>query len=85
MKGKGLSSFGLIWLVATVLMVAGGALNLSQRAWHQLPPTDGVLWTQKDDGVYAESLRRFYRALMEISRSRQHAIIPPPAAPADSH
>ena len=54
MKGKGLSSFGLIWLVATVLMVAGGALNLSQRAWHQLPPTDGVLWTQKDDGVYAE-------------------------------
>lgn len=43
-----------MWLVGTVLLVAGGALNLSQRAFHQLPPTDGVLWVQKADGIYAE-------------------------------
>ncbi len=54
MKGKILTSWSLIWLLATVLFVAGGALNLSQRANHQLPPTDGVDWTQKADGIYAE-------------------------------
>ena len=43
-----------MWLLATVLLVAGGALNLSQRAFHKLPPTDGVLWTQRDGGVFAE-------------------------------
>ena len=35
MKGKVLTSWSLIWLLATVLFVAGGALNLSQRAYHQ--------------------------------------------------
>lgn len=45
-----------MWLLATVLFVAGGALNLSQRAYHQLPPTDGVVWTQKADGLYAEKV-----------------------------
>lgn len=54
MKGKILTSWSLVWLVATVLFVAGGALNLSQRAYYQLPPTDGVFWTQKADGIYAE-------------------------------
>ena len=54
MKGKVLTSWSLTWLVGTVLLVAGGALNLSQRAFHQLPPTDGVLWVQKTDGIYAE-------------------------------
>ena len=54
MKGKVLTSSSLIWLVVTVMLVAGGALNLSQRAGHQLPPTDGVLWVQKSDGIYAE-------------------------------
>ena len=43
-----MTSWSLIWLVATVLLVAGGALNLSQRAYHDLPPTDGVLWVQRD-------------------------------------
>lgn len=42
-----------MWLMATVLCVAGAALNLSQRASHTLPPTDGVQWVQKADGVYA--------------------------------
>jgi len=56
MKGKVLTSSSLIWLVLTVMLVAGGALNLSQRAGHQLPPTDGVLWVQKADGIYAEKV-----------------------------
>ncbi len=54
MKGKILTSWSLAWLVATVLFVVGGALNLSQRTYQQLPPTDGVIWTQRDDGIYAE-------------------------------
>ncbi len=53
MKRKVLTSWSLIWLVVTVLFVAGGALNLSQRAFHSLPPSDGVLWVQKADGIYA--------------------------------
>jgi len=53
MKGKLLTSWSLIWLLASVLFLVGGALNLSQRAYHKLPPTDGVEWIQKKDGVYA--------------------------------
>ncbi len=57
MKGKVLTSWSLIWLLATVLFVVGGALNLSQRASHNLPPTDGVDWAQKQDGgIYAEKV-----------------------------
>ena len=56
MKGKVLTSWSLIWLVMTVLFVAGGALNLSQRASGELAPTDGVLWIQKADGIYAEKI-----------------------------
>ena len=62
MKGKVLTSWSLIWLVFTVLMVAGGALNLSQRAYHELPPTDGVLWVQKSDGIYAEKVTAGFAA-----------------------
>ncbi len=56
MKGKVLTSWSLVWLLGTVLLVAGGALNLSQRTYHQLPPTDGVVWTQRADGIYAEKV-----------------------------
>ncbi|MCA1624863.1 MAG: PAS domain S-box protein [Acidobacteria bacterium] len=56
MKGKVLKSWSLIWLLATVLFVVGGALNLSQRANNKLPPTDGVQWKQKADGIYAEKV-----------------------------
>jgi two-component system NtrC family sensor kinase len=56
MTGKVLTSWSLIWLLATVLLFAGGALNLSQRASNALPPTDGVLWVQKADGIYAETV-----------------------------
>jgi len=56
MKGKVLTSWSLIWLVVTVLLIVGGALNLSQRAFHELPPTDGILWVQRTDGIYAEKV-----------------------------
>lgn len=51
-----LTSWSLMWLLATILLVAGAALNLSQRAYKQPPPTDGVTWVQKDDGIYAEKI-----------------------------
>ena len=61
-KGKLLTSWSLIWLVATVLLVAGGALNLSQRAYQKLPPTDGVLWVQHSDGIYADKVMAGFSA-----------------------
>jgi two-component system, NtrC family, sensor kinase len=56
MKGKVLTSWSLLWLLATVLFVVGGALNLSQRANKDFPPTDGITWVQKADGVYAQKI-----------------------------
>ncbi|MGI8470328.1 MAG: hypothetical protein ACR2N3_17960, partial [Pyrinomonadaceae bacterium] len=56
MKSKVLTIWSLVWLLATVLFVVGGALNLSQRASHPLPPTDGVVWVQKSNGIYAEKV-----------------------------
>src|SRR5215203_473639 len=57
MTGKLLTSWSLVLLLATVLFVVGGALNLSQRAYHKLPPTDGVVWDLKTDGgIYAEKV-----------------------------
>ncbi len=56
MKGKLLTNWSLVWLVAAAFFVAGGALNLSQRAYHNMPPTDGVIWSQKADGIYAEKV-----------------------------
>ncbi len=59
MKGKVLTSWSLIWLLATVLLVVGGALNLSQRTSHALPPTDGATWIEKDDGgIYAAKVEK---------------------------
>jgi PAS domain S-box-containing protein len=62
MKGKMLSSWSLIWLLATVFFVAGGALNLYQRANNNLPPEDGVIWVMKADGIYAEKVLPGYAA-----------------------
>ena len=57
MTGKVLTSWSLVWLLATVLFVVGGALNLSQRAYHKLPATDGVVWQLREDGgIYAEKV-----------------------------
>ncbi len=60
MKEKMLTSWSLTWLLASVLFVAAGALNLSQRAFQNLPPTDGVRWSQRADGVYAEKVTLGY-------------------------
>ncbi len=62
MTGKVITTWSLIWLVVTVLLVAGGALNVSQRAGSPLPPTDGVLWVQRADGIYAETVRTGFAA-----------------------
>ena len=58
MKSKLLTSWSLIWLLASVLFVVGGALNLAQRTYQKPPPTDGVVWTQRADGIYAEKVTR---------------------------
>ena len=63
MTGKVLTSWSLVWLLTTVLFVVGGALNLSQRAYHKLPPTDGVVWLLKPDGgIYAETVQPGFAA-----------------------
>lgn len=56
MKAKVLSGWSLIWLLVTILFVAGGALNLSQRAFQKLPPTDGVLWAKTEKGIFAQKV-----------------------------
>lgn len=56
MKSKLLTSWSLVWLLVSALMIAGGALNLYQRAFQKLPPTDGVLWSMRADGIYAEQV-----------------------------
>jgi len=56
MKEKMLTSWSLVWLLAAVLLIAAAALNFSQRAFQKLPPTDGVTWVQKTDGIYAKKV-----------------------------
>ena len=56
MKEKMLTSWSLIWLLASVLFVTAGALSLSQRAFQNLPPTDGIRWGQRSDGIYADKV-----------------------------
>ena len=56
MKEKTFTSWSVIWLLAAVLFVAAGALNLSQRAFESMPPTDGVHWVERQDGVYADKV-----------------------------
>lgn len=56
MKEKLFTSWSLMLLLATVLLVAGAALNYSQRAFQNMPPTDGVRWTQRSDGIYADKV-----------------------------
>jgi two-component system NtrC family sensor kinase len=56
MKEKTFTSWSVIWLLAAVLFVAAGALNLSQRAFEGMPPTDGVHWVERQDGVYADKV-----------------------------
>jgi PAS domain S-box-containing protein len=55
-KTKVITRWSLIWLVTAALLFAGGALNLLQRAFYPLPPTDGVLWVDKNGQVFADKV-----------------------------
>ena len=57
MKEKMLTSWSLIWLLASVLFITAGALNLTQRAVQNMPPTDGIQWVLRSDGVYADKVK----------------------------
>ncbi|HMT08449.1 MAG TPA: ATP-binding protein [Pyrinomonadaceae bacterium] len=56
MKGKFLTSWSLMWMLAAILLVAGGSLNLMQRGFQKLPPTDGIVWDQRADGLYTRRI-----------------------------
>ncbi len=56
MKGTVLTTRTWVLLIAAALLVAGGALNLAQRAKHQTPAWDGVRWTDTREGIVAESV-----------------------------
>ncbi len=43
-------------MIAAILCSVVAILNFSQRAVNKLPPTDGVLWQLKPDGVFAEKI-----------------------------
>lgn len=45
-----------IWLIAAIILAVVAVLNFSQRAVHKLPPTDGVMWQAKDEGIFAEKV-----------------------------
>src|SRR2546423_4128154 len=55
MKGSIFTGRTWVLLSATVLLVAAGALNFSQRLKkNQAPPSDGVTWTDTAQGVVAK-------------------------------
>jgi two-component system, NtrC family, sensor kinase len=56
MKSRFLTSWSLVWFFVALMLVAGGGLNLFQRSFGKIPPTDGVVWIQKKDGIYAEKV-----------------------------
>src|SRR5215471_10242489 len=56
MKGSVLTGKTWLLLVTAALLIAAGALNLSQRLSHQGPPWDGVTWVDGPQGVTAKSV-----------------------------
>ena len=56
MKSSFLTYKSWIWLIAAIICAVVAILNFSQRAVNKLPPTDGVLWQLKPDGVFAEKV-----------------------------
>ncbi|MBD0369312.1 MAG: PAS domain S-box protein [Pyrinomonadaceae bacterium] len=46
-----------VLLIVAALLIAAGTLNFLQRLKHKSPPTDGVLWSQTNSGVAAESVQ----------------------------
>jgi two-component system, NtrC family, sensor kinase len=58
MKRKVLTSWSMIWIFAMIFFVGGSLLNLYQRAFNELPPTDGIVWVAKNSGIFAESVQQ---------------------------
>ncbi len=56
MKGSVLTTRAWVLLLVAALLVAAGALNFAQRLTHPTPPTDGVIWQQTPQGVFAKSI-----------------------------
>ncbi len=56
MKGSVLTAKTWVLLIVAALLIAAGALNLSQRLRQQPPPWDGVTWTDTKDGVVAKAV-----------------------------
>jgi two-component system, NtrC family, sensor kinase len=54
MRSKIFTNWSLIWILATPFFVVGAFLNLLQRSTHDLPPTDGIIWVQKPEGIFVE-------------------------------
>ena len=46
-----------MWLIAAIVFAIVGVLNVSQRAVHQLPPTDGVLWAFHNNQIIADKIQ----------------------------
>lgn len=57
MQNTILTTRSWIWLITAILLAVIGTLNLSQRAVHRLPPTDGVMWKLTDAGIFAEKVQ----------------------------
>lgn len=56
MKGPALTTKTILILLAAVILIAAGILNLIQRLTLTPPPTDGVRWSQTKNGVVARAV-----------------------------
>lgn len=62
MKSRFLTSWSLVWFFVALMLVTGGGLNLFQRSFGKIPPTDGVVWIQRNNGIFAEKVISGYPA-----------------------
>jgi PAS domain S-box-containing protein len=45
-----------VLLICAAMLVAAGALNFAQRVRHKAPPTDGISWSQRSNGIVVHSV-----------------------------
>ena len=55
-KGSVLTTKTWLLLIGAALLISAGVLNFRQRAHHQTPPWDGVVWADSNEGVIAKSI-----------------------------
>jgi hypothetical protein len=53
-KGSVLTTRSWALLILAALLAAAGVLNLTQRATHKFPPSDGITWIQTPQGIIAQ-------------------------------